>query len=87
VLYVIGAYIFGEAVEGGGPGNQGDSVSGGWRTVLKSRKFWASMLGAGFVILHTYFPNLALDEAQVEQLVWIFVTFIAGTGIADRMQR
>jgi uncharacterized membrane protein len=80
VLYVIGAYIFGEAVEGGGPS------SGGWRTVIKSRKFWASILGAGFVFLHTYFPNLALDETQVEQLVWVFVTFIAGTGISDRMQ-
>jgi hypothetical protein len=61
--------------------------SGGWRTVIKSRKFWASMLGAGFVFLHTYFPNLALDETQVEQLVWVFVTFIAGTGISDRMNK
>jgi uncharacterized membrane protein len=86
VLYVIGAYIFGEAVEGGDPSSQGEPVSGGLRTVLKSRKFWASILGAGFVILHTYFPNLALDETQVEQMVWVFVTLIAGTGIADRMQ-
>jgi uncharacterized membrane protein YdjX (TVP38/TMEM64 family) len=80
VLYVIGAYIFGEAVEGGG-------AVAGWRDVLTSRKFWASLVAAGMVVLHSFFPGLALNESQVEQLVWVLVTFIAGVGIADSMQK
>jgi hypothetical protein len=80
VLFVIGAYIFGESIEGNAPG-------GGWSAALRSRKFWASIVGAGMVVLHAYFPRLALDGAQVEQLVWVFATFITGMGISDRMQR
>jgi hypothetical protein len=53
--------------------------------VVASRKFWASLVGAGMVVVHAFFPNLALEEEQVGQLVWVIVTFIAGTGITDRM--
>jgi hypothetical protein len=80
LLFVLAAYIFGEAVEGGGP------VSG-WREVLHSRKFWAALIGAAVVTLHAFFPGLALDEQQLTQLVYVFVTFIFGIGVADRMAR
>jgi hypothetical protein len=81
VLYVIGAYIFGEAFEGNQP------IPGGWSDVLRSRKFWASIVGVGMVLLHAFFPALVLDEVQIVQMVWVFVTFIAGMGIADRMAK
>jgi hypothetical protein len=80
VLFVIGAYIFGESIEGNAPG-------GGWQAALRSRKFWASIVGAGMVVLHAYFPRLALDGVQVEQLVWVFATYILGMGVSDRMQK
>jgi hypothetical protein len=80
VLYLIAAYIFGEAVEG-------SAAVANWRELLGSRKLWASLVGAAIVILHNFFPALVLDETQLTQLVYVFVTFIAGVGIADRMQK
>jgi uncharacterized membrane protein len=87
VLYLIGAFIFGEAVEGNAPGPETGCKRGGWSAALKSRKFWAAIVGALFVLLHSYYPTLALDETQVEQLVWVFVAFIGGVGLTDRMQK
>jgi len=81
ILYLIGAYIFGEAVEGG----SAQPVRA--LEILKSRKFWASLVGAGFVALQAYHPGLALDETMVEQFVWVIVVFVTGTGITDRMAK
>ena len=51
--------------------------------LLQSRKFWAAIVGIIMMIVIELFPNFPLDETQVEQLVWLLVAYIIGTGIED----
>ena len=51
--------------------------------LFKSRKFWAAIVGVVMMIVTELFPNFPLDEAQVEQIVWLLVAYIVGTGIED----
>jgi len=51
--------------------------------LFQSRKFWAAAVGIIMLIIKEVFPNFPLDEAQVEQMVWLLVAYIVGTGIED----
>jgi hypothetical protein len=50
---------------------------------LKSRKFWALMIGAGIVVLRNYVPNFPLSDAQVTDVALLFIAYILGTGLED----
>jgi len=51
--------------------------------LLQSRKFWAALVGIVMMVVKELFPNFPLDEAQIEQIVWLLVAYIVGTGIED----
>ena len=51
--------------------------------LFKSRKFWAAIVGIAMMVVKELVPNFPLNEAQVEQVVWLLVAFIIGTGIED----
>ena len=51
--------------------------------LFQSRKFWAAVVGIVMMIVKELFPNFPLDEVQIEQLVWLLVAYIIGTGIED----
>ena len=51
------------------------------RELLKSRKFWAALVGLLFVILKGYAPGFPLSEEQVTALVALLASYIIGTGI------
>jgi len=53
------------------------------KLLFQSRKFWAAAVGIIMLIIKEVFPNFPLDEAQVEQMVWLLVAYIVGTGIED----
>ncbi len=50
---------------------------------LKSRKFWALIIGALVLVLRTYAPNFPIDDATLNQLVIMLVAYIIGTGLED----
>ena len=53
------------------------------KLLIRSRKFWAAIVGVIMMIVKEAFPNFPLDEAQVEQIVWLLIAYIIGTGIED----
>jgi len=51
--------------------------------LLKSRKFWASIVGLGMVILKAYVPDFPVTEDQILALVLVLVSYILGTALED----
>jgi len=54
--------------------------------LLKSRKFWAALVGLGVVVVKAYRPDFPLSEQQITDLVYLLVAFILGTGIESGLQ-
>jgi len=50
---------------------------------LKSRKFWALVIGAALIALHQYVPNLPLSDEQITTVAYLLIAFIIGTGLED----
>jgi hypothetical protein len=78
VLFVLASFIAAEAVENAGGRPKLDVGA-----VLGSRKFWAALVGIAFVLLRAVWPNFPLDEAAVEQLVWVVAAYVLGVGVSD----
>ena len=55
--------------------------------LLKSRKFWAALVGLLFVIVKGYAPTFPLSEEQVTTLVALLASYILGTGIEAAARR
>jgi hypothetical protein len=51
--------------------------------LLKSRKFWAAIVGLAFVLLKNFWPNFPLAENQIADVVYLVVAFILGTALED----
>ncbi len=51
--------------------------------LLKSRKFWAALVGLGLVVTKAYDPNFPLGEEQLTNLVYVLVAYIVGTSLED----
>jgi hypothetical protein len=54
-----------------------------WLALLKSRKFWAALVGLALVIVKGFDPNFPLSEDMVQNLVYVIVAYILGTGLSD----
>ena len=78
VLFVLASFIAAEAVESAGGRPKLDVGA-----VLRSRKFWAALVGIAFVLLRAVWPDFPLDEAAVGQLVWVVVAYVLGVGVSD----
>jgi hypothetical protein len=81
MVALLAAYILAEALEGAS-----GRVSGDLRNALRSRKFWSCLVGVVCVLIHAAFPDLPLDEAQVEALVWLIAAYILGVSVDDTGQ-
>lgn len=55
-------------------------------SVLKSRKFWAALVGLVFVIVKAYVPDLPVTEEQVAGFVYVLVAYILGTALEDGLR-
>ena len=51
--------------------------------LIKSRKFWAAVVGLALVIIKAFRPDFPLAEDQVTTIVYLLVAFILGTGLED----
>ena len=51
--------------------------------VLRSRKFWAALVGTLFVILNEFVPDFPLDAEQVTNVIYMLVAYIIGVAVED----
>ncbi len=51
--------------------------------LLKSRKFWAALVGVALIIVKEYDPQFPLTEDQLTNLVYVVVAYIVGTSLED----
>jgi len=51
--------------------------------VLKSRKFWAAIVGIVVIVAKKMDPNFPLDETNLSQMVYLLVAYILGTALED----
>ncbi len=78
VLFVLASFIAAEAVENAGGRPKLDVGA-----ALRSRKFWAALVAIAFVLLRAVWPDFPLDEAAIEQLVWVVAAYVLGVGVSD----
>lgn len=55
-----------------------------WTELLKSRKFWAALVGLVLIVAKALQPTLAIDEAQVTNVVMLLAAYIVGTGLEKK---
>lgn len=67
--------------------NSGPAADNKGLALLKSRKFWAALVGLGMVVLKTFKPDLPLQDDQVLGLVYVVVAYILGTSLEDGLKR
>lgn len=54
--------------------------------LLRSRKFWAALVGLVMVIAKAIWPDLPLQEEQVSSMVWVLVAYILGVAVEDGLR-
>lgn len=58
-----------------------------FKLLLRSRKFWAALVGLTMVLVAQFVPDFPFGEAQVEEFVWIVVSYIFGVALEDGLSR
>jgi hypothetical protein len=51
--------------------------------LLKSRKFWAAIVGLVVVTASKLDPNFPISAEQLSSIVYLLVAYILGTGLED----
>ncbi len=51
--------------------------------VLRSRKFWAAVVGVFFVVMESFNPDFPVSPEQLTNLVYLLIAYILGVAIDD----
>ncbi len=57
-----------------------------FKNLLKSRKFWAALVGLVVVVLKVFMPDLPLDADQLFGIVSVLVAYILGVALEDGLR-
>lgn len=79
---VAASYIVGTAIEGGW--KEFGDVKSKFIGLLKSRKFWAAVVGFGLTLTNTFFPDFPLEAEHLLPLIVTVMGYILGTAIEDK---
>ncbi len=56
------------------------------KALLRSRKFWAALVGLVMVVAKAIWPDLPLQEEQVSSMVWVLAAYILGVAVEDGLR-
>ncbi len=54
-----------------------------WIFLLKSRKFWAALVGLGLIIFRAYDPDFPINDDQLTKAILLLIAYIIGTAFED----
>ena len=54
-----------------------------WMRLVKSRKFWAALIGLVVLVVRGFDERFPLEEEMLTNMVYLLVAYIIGTGIED----
>jgi hypothetical protein len=54
-----------------------------FQVLIRSRKFWASIVGVGLIVLRTFVPSFPIADADLTKIVFVIVAYVLGTGLED----
>jgi hypothetical protein len=54
--------------------------------LLKSRKFWAALIGVVVMVVKEFVPDFPIGEEQLTSLVYLIVAYILGTALEDGLR-
>lgn len=57
-----------------------------WKTLLSSRKFWATLVGLVFMTLRVVKLDFPLDTDQLAGILALLVSYILGTALEDGLR-
>ncbi len=63
--------------------NSSSTLPSKWILLLKSRKFWAAVVGLGLVIFRAYQPAFPIDDEQLSKIILVLIAYIIGTAFED----
>ena len=49
--------------------------------LLKSRKFWAALIGLVLIVVKAYRPDFPIQETDLTNLVYILIAYILGVAL------
>lgn len=55
--------------------------------LLKSRKFWAAVVGIGYSIIYLVWPDFPISEESVIGVVATVASYILGTALEDGLAK
>jgi hypothetical protein len=53
------------------------------QVLVRSRKFWASVVGLVLIVLRTFVPAFPIADADLTKIVFVIVAYVLGTGLED----
>ncbi len=51
------------------------------KELLKSKKFWAALIGVVMIVVKEYAPDFPLNEDQISNIVYLLIAYIMGSGL------
>jgi uncharacterized membrane protein len=51
--------------------------------LIRSRKFWAAIIGLVFVVIESFSPEFPISQDQLANLVYLLIAYILGVAIED----
>jgi uncharacterized membrane protein YdjX (TVP38/TMEM64 family) len=80
---LISAYICGTAIEGKNPVPVEDAL----HSLIRSRKFWASLVGLAILLLRALVPDFPIPDEQISAIILTLSAYIFGTGLQDGLTK
>ncbi len=55
--------------------------------LLKSRKFWAAVIGLALIVARNWIPNfLPFSDADITAVLFVLISYILGTALEDGLR-
>lgn len=83
MVSIAAAYVVSTGIEGGW--KEFGDVKSKFAGLLRSRKFWAALVGFAITLVQSFYPDFPLTSDQLLGVIVPIVSFILGTAIEDRV--